>query len=249
MANQNNLRSINDFGSIFGLLQSAKSAEQDVYIWKMVGDTKCLGQVKMESLRKSRRDICISPIKGQESTVTDLMSGQSSIDIYIPGSALIFRCTVKQADKFQRYYIEIPKFVAQVERRKSYRFDCYDDADFQISFSKTVFTLRAVTQSFQKSCFDISSGGLAFLISRAESKFFQVDDTITYLTIKVGNWTANVDAQITAIREIEPDEFNNLPYRVLRVSCKFTRIDEISKKHLDKIIFERIKDELRVINK
>lgn len=249
LSNKNALRTINQFGIILGLLQGAKGEEQDIFVWKMVGGMKCLGQVKIESIRKSRKDICFIPVKGQEETVRDIISGQSEIDIYIPGSALVFRCKLKQIDRFQRYYLEIPSFVAQVERRKSYRLDCYDEGEFKLNFSKSVFTLRTVTQSFQKQCFDISSGGMSFLISKAELKFFEIGNEISYISVSAGNWSTNVDAQVTAIKEIAPDEFNNLPYKVFRVSCKFSRIDEVSKKYLDKIIFEKIKDDLRVINK
>jgi hypothetical protein len=68
------------------------------------------------------------------------------------------------------------------------------------------------------------------------------------MQLKIGDRNIPIDANIVLIREIEPDTSNGLNYKVWRICCKFEKIDEIQKKFLEKYIFERIKDELSVIN-
>ncbi|HXH73976.1 MAG TPA: hypothetical protein VNJ08_03375 [Bacteriovoracaceae bacterium] len=244
----NKLNKVKDEATILNLITGAKEGSFEIFIWKLIGGAKHLGQVRIESVRKLRKDFCIIPIEGQDRQVQDLMSSQGYIDLYIPESALLLRCQIKQTEAPVRYYLNLPQFVAQVERRKSIRLDVYENSEVKVCFSKSVQAPRTMTQYFMKSCVDVSSGGFSFFVSKMESKFFQPGDPIHDVDVKAGPWSAKLDSEITEIRDVEPDEFNGLTYKVWRVSCKFSQIDQISKKYIDKFILERIKDELSAIN-
>ncbi len=248
MLEEKKLQRVTDAATILNLINGAKENALEVYVWKLVGDQKHLGSVRIESVRKTRKDFCLVPLDGQERAVQDLMGSQGHIDLYIPDSAVLMRCGIKQTDAPIRYYISFPSIVAQVERRKCLRLNVYENSEVKICFAKTVTLPRSISQHFLKSCIDISSGGFAFYVSKMESKFFQVNDSIEAVEVKAGNWTAKFKSQVTTIREVEPDEYNGLTYKVWRVSCKFVKIDMISKKYIERLILERIKDELRVIN-
>lgn len=248
MANDNKLKKVKDEATILSLLSGSKENNAEVFIWKLIGGSKHLGQVRIESVRKLRGDFCIIPIEGQDRIVQDLMGNQSFVDLYIPDSALLLRCQVKTSDAPYRYYLQIPDFIAQVERRKSFRLNVHASGEVKVSFGKTVTIPRPMTQHFLKDCFDISSGGFSFFVSKMETKFFMVNDKIPLVELKNGKWSTKAEAEVAMVREIEPDEYNGLTYKVWRVSCRFTKIDQISRKYLEKYIFERIKDELHVIN-
>lgn len=248
MAHDNKLKKVKDESTIYNLLSGAKESTAEVFVWKLIGNAKHLGQVRIESIRKTRRDFCITPAEGQDRIVQDLLSGQSHIDLFIPQSALLLRCNVKTTDAPFRYYLQMPEFVAQVERRKSFRLKTYDTSEVKVSFGKTVINPRQMTQHFMKVCYDVSSGGFSFFVSKMEAKFFAVNDSIPLIAIKAGDWGTNVAAEVATIREVEPDEYNGFTYKVWRISCRFTKIDQISKKYLEKFIFERIKEELHAIN-
>ena len=230
------------------LLSGAKEGNAEVFIWKLIGSEKHLGQVRIESIRKTRKDFCLIPAEGQDRLVQDLMGGHNYVDLYIPDSALLLRCTIKQTDAPYRYYLQLPNFVAQVERRKSFRLNVHQSSEVRLSFGKSASGPRPMSQHFLKDCFDISTGGFSFFVSKMEMKFFQTNDTIPLVEIKAGDWATKISAEITTVREVEPDEYNGLTYKVWRVSCRFSQIDQISKKYLEKFIFERIKDELHAIN-
>lgn len=248
LTSDNQLKKIKDESIILSLLHGAKESNLEVFVWRLIGGTKQLANVKIEALRRPRKDFCIVPASGHEREVQELMSSLEHIDLYIPESALLLRCKIRQIDAPFRYYLQIPDFVAQVERRKSFRLNVYQTEDVKISFGKSVSVPRPMSQHFHKACFDISSGGFSFLVSRMESKFFQINDPIRTIEIKAGGWSSKVNAEVSLIKEVEPDEFNGLTYKVWRICCRFSQIDQISKKHLEKYIFERIKDELHVIN-
>lgn len=248
MSSDNKLKKITDEATILNLLASAKESASQGYVWKLIGASKHLGQVRIEAIRKTRRDFAIVPTDGQDCFVQDLITGQSYVDLYVPDSALLLRCSIKTTDAPYRYYLQIPEFVVQADRRKSLRLNVYEASEVSVSFGKTVTAPRTMSQHFLKDCFDISTGGFSFFVSKMESKFFQTDDIISLVDMKIGNWTGKAEAQIAMIREVEPDEYNGFSYKVWRVSCRFTRIDQVSRNYLEKFIFERIKNELHAIN-
>jgi hypothetical protein len=246
--NDNMLKKVQDEATIYNLLSGIKENSSDTYVWRLVGNSKHLAQVRIEAIRKSRKDFCIIPVEGQEQLVHELIGHHSQIDMYVPDSALLLRCVIRTADAPLRYYLQIPDVVAQVERRKNIRLNVHASSEVKISFAKTVLTPRQMTQHFAKDCFDFSTGGFSFLVSKMEFKFFQIGDKISSVDLKAGNHTTKSAAEVVMIREIEPDEFNGFSYKVWRISCRFSELDMISKKYFEKFIFERIKDELRAIN-
>lgn len=240
------LKKIADAAAIFDLLVSAKDLQSDVFVWRLVAGEEHLAQVKIESVNKTRRDLSIVPNHSHEVSLQTLLMNQSTIDLYIPHSSLLFRCRVKSSEGSLRYSLHFPVEVAQVDRRNSSRINTYEKEDLEISFSSQ--TERGRTQQFMKSCFDISGGGLSFYVSKMEKSFFREGELLSELKIKTPKWDSKVNAEMVMIKEIDPNEFNNLPYKVWRVCCRFKEIDELSKHQLDKYILEKIKDELHVIN-
>jgi hypothetical protein len=248
LGNDNKLKKIIDFATIMTLLSGTKENNAEVYVWKLIGNTKHLGLVRIETIRKGRKEFTIMPKEGQEKIVHDLLGGDSSVNIYIPESALLLRCNIIRTDVPMRYYLQFPDFVVQVERRKHLRLYVHNSSEVQISFGKSVILPKTLTQQFIKDCYDLSAGGFSFLVSKMESKFFRLNEKIPLIELKAGTWSGNVSAQIVAINEIEPDEYNGFLYRVWRVSCRFSFINDIGRKYLEKFIFERIKDDLHAIN-
>lgn len=245
----NKLLKISDVDTIYHFLLQVKDKDCDVYVWKLIGNSKYLSKVKIELVRKARNDISIIPLAGFETEVEDIMATQSYIDIFIPEFVLLFRCKIKQADSPERYYLKFPDFVAQLDRRKSLRLTSYDESQVKIVFSKSTLGPKSIKQHFLKNCFDISLGGCSFYISKAELRYFNIDDSNLSLQLKVGDWSTNVKCKIQGIRELEPNETNRLNYKAFRISCSFIEIDSISKKYLERYIFEQIKLELHAINK
>ncbi len=244
----NKLKKITDQAVIWNLLNGAKVLGHQVYVWRFVGNQKHLALVKIESVRKQRKDFCIIPGEDQQKYVEDLITRQDTIDIYIPESAFLLRCELKQSDAPIRYYLSFPISAAQMERRKNLRLNIYSTGSMRATFSKSIVIPRIMTQFFDKTITDISVGGFSFYVSRMEYKFFQEGDPISNLNLKSAEWSSNLDGIVTSIREVDPDEFNGLNYKAWRISCRFRSVDVKTKSYLEKYIFERIKQDLSVIN-
>ncbi len=248
MDSGNKLTKIHDANQIGVSISNAKDNSSDVYVWRFVGGSKLVVMVRIEAFRKQRNDFCIVPADGQDRIVQDLITSQTYVDLYVPLQGILMRCRLKNTDAPFRYYLEIPEFIAQVERRRDLRLNVYDQDELKVSFGKTITVPRVMSQFFLKSCFDISAGGLSFFVSKTESKLFHADDVISTMEIKTSEWSAKITSRVLSVRETEPDEANGFPYKVWRVSCQIMQIDPIAKKQLEKYIFERIKDELYAIN-
>jgi len=245
----NKLKKITDQAVIWNLLNGAKVLGHQVFIWRFVGNQKHLASVKIESVRKQRKDFCIIPGDDQGKYVEDLITRQETIDIYIPESSFLMRCEIKQSDAPVRYYLAFPVSAAQMERRKNLRLNIYASGSMKATFSKSVIIPRIMTQFFDKTITDISVGGFSFFVSRMEHKFFQEGDPVPCISLQTAGWSSRLDGIVTSIREINPDEFNGLNYKAWRISCRFRTIDLKTKCYLEKYIFERINQELSVINR
>ncbi len=241
------LQKIHDHAVIMKLLNGAKESQLEVFVWRLVGGSKYLAKVRVEAIRKQRSDFMIVPLDDQSEVVQEMLVGQNSIDLYIPESALLFRAQIRQVDAPQRYYLGFPDFVAQVERRKNLRLQVYESDEIKINFSKMMMAVRPLNQQFHKTCFDISSGGFSFMASRMESKFFKINDPIRTIEFEVDKKKFYVNAEVALIKEIEPDEFNGLTYKVWRVCCRFSQIDQNARKFLEVFILEKIKEKLNAI--
>jgi hypothetical protein len=243
----NKLKKVNDFAVILNLLSGARDKNSEIYVWKLISDKKHLSQVRIESIRKARKDFAIVPCDGSERNLMDIIGASKSVDIYVPEYCLLFRTAIRSSDPPFRYYLEIPEFVAQLERRKNLRLVIENPSDLKISFTKKIDNPRPLSQYFHKDCYDVSVGGFSFYISKMETKFFNDNNSID-VVIKIDNVSLKAKAQIITKAEIEPDEFNGLSYKVWRIGCMFTEIDHLVRKSIEKFIFERIKEDQYVIN-
>jgi hypothetical protein len=244
----NNLKEVKDKVTIFNLLSGAKENDSDVFVWRLIGHKKHLGKMRIESLRKSDNVLCLIPLEDDEAIIKEIVGNLGHVDLYIPDCAMLLRCDLKSTDRGLRYYLKIPILVVQLERRQVLRLTISDPNSLQVNFSKSSQRSVGGPQHFSKPCVDLSSGGISFFVSKLELKYFQIGDEISEVKLKFEKWSIQLALQVCSILEISPDEYNKLPYRVWRINCKFNSIDQVSKKYLERYIFERINQELRVIN-
>lgn len=237
-----------DRGTILSLIKGAKERSLDIFFWKMIGDTKMMGQIKIDFVRKSKNDFSISPLEGQQQVIREILGSQDMVDVYIPELHLLFRTKINKPCHSQKYYLKLPEYVALVERRKSFRINTYNQGEIEINVFKSDNSLRTQQQQFRKKCYDVSAGGFSFLVSKMEHRFFKKNDSLCNVDLLTKNKSIKSHAKIIDVYEVAPDEFNNFHYKVWRVSCRFTKIDDLSKKYLEKFVFERLKEDLSVIN-
>jgi len=242
------LKKVHDQSVILEMLQTCKDKNLDILFWRLTQNSKMIVEAKIEFLRKSRNEIVLATSNEGATEIKELIGSRDFADIYIPDSGLLLRCPVKSCDEFKKIILQVPVFAAMLERRERPRINVFETSEVTLNFSKLSEGLRPVSQGFTKYCFDISSDGFSFFISRLESKFFKIHDPIRNIQISLPGHIFKASAEITIIKEVGPESISGLAYKSWRVCCKFNHIDDISRKYLERYIFQRLEEDLHAIN-
>lgn len=242
------LKKISDTQAVLSVLSTIKELGLEAHLWKLVGEEIYLAGVTLEAIRKSTNDICLVPIKGQEDAVSNIVGNNVFLDVQVPNSSIFFRCKLKSIKSPYRYYVSIPEFFALPERRAGLRVKFEEGSDVKVSFNKTNGATKSIGQKFIKNCYDVGAGGFSFLVSRTELKYFNADDVISNVEMMLGEDTVKLSVVVNVVREIVPDEFNGLSYKVWRVSCKYRKLEGNGNKAIEKYIIKKIKEEINDIN-
>lgn len=239
--NPNQLIQNEDSKSIFQILLDAKNAEMKCMVWKMVGSSKITAECYIQVIRKFNNEMVLkAQTAGQDEKLRTIISGSDSVNVYIIEKAVLFRSKVRVIDDAGDLAIQFPEMLAQAERRKTLRLIVPYEVNCDVAFFKTSLDRGTQTQIFEKKCYDISAGGMSFLLNKAESKFFEIGDMITSLKIVIDGYELMVDGRIVNFIPVEPGPNNDVIYKGLRVCLKFESVDEITKDTLNEFVFKHL---------
>ena len=93
------------------------------------------------------------------------------------------------------------------------------------------------TQLFKKSCFDISSGGAAFITSKLESKFFQTGDVIENFEIEFEDKKIEAEAKVVQLKKLEKNKSKTIVYGEFLISLEFQKMKPEDKEFLKEMVF------------
>ena len=97
------------------------------------------------------------------------------------------------------------------------------------------------TQYFERSCHDISAGGISFILPKQAEKYFNEEEEITQIFVCVDGREINVDAKIVAKVPIEPSRYNKLHYKGIKICLEFSGIEDEDRAFLQNFVFKNIK--------
>lgn len=237
--NDNKLKKVHDQKMIGHHLLSAKEKNEEVFVWRIIGDKKIVSPIKIEIVQKAKSEILISPIEGTGSEFNNVVGGLDHLNFYLPKSSLLFQCNIKNSQQ-NKLSVSFPKFVAQVERRKWLRMTAINDSKIRIQFCKSIAGNQPSKQFFGKGLFDLSAGGLTFLATKAESKLFIPGEKLKNIELIINNQKMIVSTNVLRVNEFNSIEASNQPYKMWKVTLSF---DSIQKKDLDfliKFVFEHV---------
>ncbi len=226
---------------IAGFIQSAKDKSEEIYVWKITNDRKIMAKINFEVIRRSKHEIVISPAPEDQELYGHVLGACEELNFYLANSAVMFKAKVKQHLNDYKVLVSYPVFVAQVERRKSLRLNTYSTEEVKVNFCKTMINPKVLTQSFNKSCYDISMGGFSILVSKLEAKFFQIGDPVAEATIFFNGRKITTAADVIHLIELEPENHMDLMYKVWKVSFQYNFIDKKDQEYINKYVFENNK--------
>lgn len=226
---------------IFNILRDAKQNEMKCMVWKFVGGTKITAEAHIKVIRKFNGEIVFDAITdGHKEKMKSVISGSDQINIFIIEKAVLFRSKIRKIDEDKCLVLDFPKMLAQAERRKSLRLVVPMEVGCDLEFFKTSTNNGVKTQIFNKKCYDISAGGLSFLLNKSETKFFEIGDIISSVKVQIDGFEFMLDGRIVNFIPVEPGPGNDVIYKGVRVCIKFEAIDEIAKDTINTFVFKHL---------
>lgn len=237
----NNLKKNYSAWAIFSLINNTKLKDKPVVGWRIISGKKVTVELFIRVIRKFRNEVVIRATRPDgRKTLQDLIAGSDKLNLYLPGDLVLFQSNIKSCDENGDVVINIPEMIAQIDRRKHMRLFIESDARAEVSFTKECHGQRVVTQKFNKPCFDISAGGLSFLVSKSESKFFEKSDNIEGVVLQIGEKKTRINGNIVNILEVEPDEKNGLHYKCKKICVRYTNATAQQQKVIDAYVFKYV---------
>lgn len=239
-SDDNKFKKIHDAKQIGHQLLAAKERQETVFIWRIVGDKKILAPVRLELIKRSQLELVIRPKDGEEELFHQVLGSCEQINFFMPQSCLLFQCKFKQPESDGSVTLAYPSFVAQVERRKWLRLTANVNHRLKTQFCKTVMTPKPVNQFLSKTLLDLGAGGMSFVVSKAESKFFIAGEMVKNMELLVGDIKYTVQGEILRVSEFGEQ-------KAWKVSVRFDAIGKKEQEALAKFVFEHIRTDEKAI--
>lgn len=236
---KNKLKKNNSAWAIFSIINNTKISEKPIVGWRMVAGKKVTVDLYIRVIRKFRNEFVIRPVKesGQK-TLADLIAGSENLNLFFPEDLVLCQSNVKKIDSNGDITITMPEMIAQIDRRKYLRLFRESGVNIGIEFKKELGTHTERVQFFTKDCFDISAGGLSFIISRTESKYFHKDNNINSMILNLDGKKTKISGRVVNIFDIEPDDQNGLIYKSKKVCIQFMEPTVKQQKVINDYVFQ-----------
>jgi c-di-GMP-binding flagellar brake protein YcgR len=233
-------KNFNDW-AIFSIINNTKVNEKTVLGWKIVAGKKVTVEVVFHIIRKFRNEIVVRAVGPQGRTnLGNLAAGAQKLNFYLPGDMVLFQTEVKQIEMSGDIRIKIPEMIAQIDRRKDLRLFIENGIKVDVEFFKQGHGQKIINQQFKKQCFDVSGGGLSFIISKTEKKFFKDRDIVKAIKLGLDGEEILVNTQIVNILEVEPNAQNELHYKGWKICLSYVDIKKPTKKKIEDFVFRYI---------
>lgn len=243
----NKLKKNYDEFAIASIIESTKEHEKQIIGWRLVGDKKVTVDLSIRVIRKFRDEIIFKATTEEgHYQLQSMVNGADKLNFYFPQDMMLFQSEIKSFETKDNLVIKYPKMIAQVDRRKDLRLFIEEDHPVSVKFSKKNHGQISSSQVFDKRCFDLSAGGLSFVVSRGEFKFFQKDDIFDF-TLLIESKENKVQGRVVNILEVEPDKRNKLNYKGWKICLNFEKLDEKLAKMINSYVFNFVEIDKEVL--
>lgn len=228
--------------ALCSILTNKKERRESFICWRMVGGVKQVAEVSLKIIRKSREEIVIRAVgEKNERALAEIVAGTETVNFLLQEDKVLFQSVVKSYTDQGQLTVTLPKEFAHIDRRNHVRLQLYDDLTSTLSFKKeSMYSQNRTNQLFDKRCFDLSAGGLSFIVSRVESRFFKNQDQIHSIALQVNGKTIICAAQVVNILDVQPDDRNKLNYKAHKICLEFNVISDEDRKYISNYVFKYV---------
>lgn len=238
----NKLSKIQSKDSITSIISSTKDDQKKVMGWRIIDGKKQTIELYIRVIRSFRNEFILRVKNKEDETLfKQLHISLESFNVFLPKDLVLFQSKIKSRDlDTGDLILEFPSMIAQVDRRKSMRYEYSEDQKSEIKLLKKFNLLNQKQQLFKKHLIDLSSGGLSFYISKADKKFFKESDIFENVQIQVADEEIDVNLAILSCLEVKPTATNGLSYPVHKISAKFNQLSLEKQELIEEYVFQKI---------
>ncbi len=224
---------------ILSVLSNVKRAEKAIRAWKVIAGKKVFIDLKISIVRKNNLVFVVKGItETSKQFIKSMHFGVNRMFFYLPDDLIMFEAEIKESRIEDCFEVLFPKMIVHVEKRNNPRLFLDDGVEASVNFYKNGVSTSGHKQLFDKKCFDLSGGGLSFIISRTEARLFKKNDQIKNLKVSFGQQDFVVDAKVVGVFEIEPSTKNKLNYKGFKVCLAFCGINAEIEEKIDQFVFK-----------
>lgn len=225
--------------SILARLKEIQLSKQELYVWRILGDKKVTAKVEIKIIKNTRDEVIFDVKPENENQVRDIITGVEFVNFYAPKGNILFRTEFKFYSADMKLVTSFPKAIAMQERRESLRLRV-DEFNVKVNFQKDLKKRTISLKDFDKTCFDLSTGGISFIMTATEARYFEIGDKIFYANIYYENIKIDSDLTLVNLIPIEPNDHNQLAYKGFKACFSFIRISDEDKERIDTFVMSKI---------
>ncbi len=227
--------------AIFSIVSNTKINANPVLCWRIVNGEKRTVEAFFRVIRKFRNEIVLrAAAENAQKELKELVAGCENLNFFLPEDMVLFQSQIKMIDQSGDLVVTIPQMIAQVDRRSHMRLHLGEGIQAVARFQKESHGQMKRKHLFEKNCYDISGGGLSFIVSKAEARYFRVGDEVGPVKVTVESKEVPLVGKVLNIFEVEPNGHNNLHYKGYRICIRYSKIAPKAQKYFDEFVFRHI---------
>ncbi len=228
--------------SIINILLKTHEEGEILNLWMIEQDIKKLYPVKIAMVKQRAQEIVVQSVNcaDPKNEIKKFIGPMGVASFFLGKGNVIFRSEYKMTDRDGKHTFAFPDVVAIQDRRQAARYTVEAD-EVTVQFTKLINEVGGKIKKFNKRCFDLSSGGISFILNSQEREGFERGEVIENVVIKIEHKTYVVAIYLVNLIDIQPDRGNNLAYAGYKACFSFQKIDIKDKEQIENYVLSHIK--------
>ncbi len=230
-------QNISDNNKINNILTNSKNDSKDIYIWKLASSGKITSKISLKALRLQRGEIVFTPLDDKDENFKLIMSGNELVNFFIVDEVLLFQSSLIRFESPNRVTVAFPEVVSIMERRDDIRLKTPVGSSFILNFS-IESTKNKLTKNITKDIFDLSFGGVSFIINKMEKEYLGVGNIIQDLVLNLDSFNIKANAKVISIEELGSTHSTDIYYECYRIGLEFQKLSPEYSKTIKELVFK-----------
>lgn len=190
-----------------------------VFAWKSVNGVVNKCELKIKAFRKEYNEIEFEVVNKENESISDVVTGLREVNFYVPESSVSFTAVFKKTIDEFKFKVTVPTMCEYFERRKHER----------VKSNNSFVIFEVNKMSYKKPMYDVSLGGFAFIIPRADKIVVKKGTVVEKCILEINNKKIPIKAECVAAVVIDRFKFDYLPYGGVKIAFRFTAISKEDK--------------------